>query len=270
MEETHKVVSAIRRDELLASLKKWLLPADLSVNLTAAKAKRHRGTGVWFLEGDKFRQWETGCLSNLWLYGLSGCGKTVLSATILHHLQEKANCPVVSFFFDFNDGTKQNLESLLRTLAYQLCLKGPDAIKELESLFKAHEEGRSGPSTNTLEAYIRSTVLAYGRVMIVMDALDECTTRQSVLEWIERTVSCLGSKIQFLVTGRPEADLKWGLTSVFGHNGCMQLDGQAIDADISSFISSQLESCPRFVRKNLSLDLKEQIRQKLGSEAHGM
>ncbi|KAK2751656.1 hypothetical protein CKAH01_17846 [Colletotrichum kahawae] len=253
------------------ALKKWLLPADLSINIEAARANHHPGTGAWFLKCDMFRKWEAGRLPHLWLYGLPGCGKTVLAARIRRHVLERRKYPLLSFFFDFNDSTKQNFESLLRTLAWQLCHSGTEALMRLESIFMAHEEGRKRPSMNTLQAYVKATVLTYGHVDVILDALDECTLRQDVLGWIERMSSGQGcDHIRFLVTGRPEADLEWGLSRAFSQQCFMRLENQAIDADISSFVAAKLESCPHFVRKNLSLDLKEQIRQKLGREADGM
>ena len=46
----------------------WLSPPDPSVNYYAARDTHHKGTAVWFIEGNTFRNWkESGSL--LWIHG---------------------------------------------------------------------------------------------------------------------------------------------------------------------------------------------------------
>jgi len=40
---------------------------------------RQPGTGVWFTEGSPFRRWIETPNAKLWLYGIPGAGKTVLT-----------------------------------------------------------------------------------------------------------------------------------------------------------------------------------------------
>ncbi|KAI3575830.1 hypothetical protein IWW34DRAFT_631175, partial [Fusarium oxysporum f. sp. albedinis] len=53
---------------------------------------------------------------HLWLYGLAGYSKTILSMMILDHLQIYT-CMMLAFFFDFSNPGKQKLENLLHSLA---------------------------------------------------------------------------------------------------------------------------------------------------------
>src|SRR6478735_7219564 len=111
---------------------------------------RHEGTGEWFLNGATFREWETGSLRHLWLYGLPGCGKTVLSTTILDHFMNIDDHITLDFFFDFNDTMKQTIDGILRSLVFRLYKLGIDSSRELDGLFQSHRDGRDQPATVTL------------------------------------------------------------------------------------------------------------------------
>jgi predicted ATPase len=83
---TKAVVEILSLDNQFDKIRRWLCPPDPSTNLNEAQKKRHKGTGSWFLKSKIFEQWKTGKFQHLWLHGLSGCGKTVLSATIIENL----------------------------------------------------------------------------------------------------------------------------------------------------------------------------------------
>jgi hypothetical protein len=77
----------------------------------AAKEKRQEGTGNWFITSTAFLEWKLGLRRHLWLHGLAGCGKTVLTSTILDHLHDArpGSCVCLDFLFDFRDQDKQHL-----------------------------------------------------------------------------------------------------------------------------------------------------------------
>lgn len=43
------------------------------------------GTGLWFVMGDRFKQWLSKANSILWLHGFAGCGKSVLPSTAIQY-----------------------------------------------------------------------------------------------------------------------------------------------------------------------------------------
>ncbi|KAJ7609590.1 hypothetical protein DFH06DRAFT_1308876 [Mycena polygramma] len=62
------------------NLKEWLKPTNVGASHRSAAAARHPGSGLWLLEeSTQFREWMYSPNSFLWLYGISGSGKTVLS-----------------------------------------------------------------------------------------------------------------------------------------------------------------------------------------------
>ncbi|UQC85448.1 pfs domain-containing protein [Colletotrichum lupini] len=85
----------------------WLAPPDASANFNEAAGHHHKGTGQWFLDSKEYLKWKTAACSSLWLYGRPGCGKTVLSSTIVNDLQ-RIGIECLYFYFTFTDTRKQS------------------------------------------------------------------------------------------------------------------------------------------------------------------
>ncbi|KXH56229.1 hypothetical protein CNYM01_13769 [Colletotrichum nymphaeae SA-01] len=268
---TKTAVIASRNDKHVEKLHRWLSPADPSTNATRARERRHAGTGTWLLESAAFREWEAGERQCLWLYGLAGCGKTVLSTTILDHLDKTRAHPTLRFFFDFNDTRKQTLDDLLRSLAFQLYHTETEATKVLDRLFTSSDDGRRQPDVNALSACIESMLQSFPRVAVVLDALDECTTRDKLLSWIGRLSNSPNTKdTKLVVTGRPEAEFRREIPRLFGEDNCKLLSKEAVNADIRSYVDDELHQRPDFKEKKIPHDLLDQIRSQVGDGADGM
>ncbi|KAF2178430.1 hypothetical protein K469DRAFT_438948, partial [Zopfia rhizophila CBS 207.26] len=165
-------------DAKLAKIRQWLSAPDPSMNYQKALKKRQAETGLWFLESEQYSKWKTGAPSSLWLYGIPGCGKTVLSSTVLQtvlqHCDDDPGKVVIYFYFDFNDVQKQDPEHMLRSLICQLsqqCVKIPTG---LDTLFSSCENGQRQPSLDALLEVMQEMIQAFPQLYIVLDALDEC------------------------------------------------------------------------------------------------
>ncbi|KAI7761726.1 hypothetical protein LZL87_013576 [Fusarium oxysporum] len=265
--ETKHMVVSMESDHRFAKIERWLSPPDYSTNANLARERRHPGTGTWLLNSPTFQEWKLGSRQHLWLYGLAGCGKTILSTTILNHLLQTDTHTTLAFFFDFNDARKQKLENLLRSLAFQLYHTGNEAARRLDSLFTSHDNGRRQPDTTALSACVDAMIQTAEKVFIIIDALDECTAREELLHWIRGLAS---SNAQLLVTGRPEAEFQREIPRLLDERNCVLLDKQAVNADIRSYVEATLEQKPDFVDKKLSQGLLDEIRDKIGDRADGM
>lgn len=267
--ETKATADSIKSDLRTEKIKRWLCPPDPSTNANHARTLRHEGTGTWLLEHPIFRAWESELCRHLWLYGLAGCGKTVLSATVLDHLAVGNDRLVLSFFFDFSDTTKQTVDGMLRSLAFQLYQSGAVSTASLDASFQGHHDGRNQPATKVLSDAVCKMLAAQKRVSVVLDALDESTTRGELLLWMKDVASRpeLGH-VQLLYTGRPESEFLRGIPPLIGKENCLSLDKQAVNVDIQSYVTAQLSR--DFQDKLLSQNLLEQIRNKVGDGADGM
>ncbi|SCO84738.1 uncharacterized protein FRV6_08865 [Fusarium oxysporum] len=265
--ETRHAVMSMASDHRFAKIERWLSPPDYSTNANMARKRRHPGTGTWLLNSPVFQEWKLGSRQHLWLYGLAGCGKTILSTTILDHLLRIDTYTTLAFFFDFNDPKKQKLEDLLRSLAVQLYYTGNDAARRLDSLFTSHDGGRRQPDTNALSACVDAMIQIAGKVFIIIDALDECIAREELLQWLKHLAS---RKAQLIVTGRPEVEFQSAIPRSFGKRNCVQLDKNVVNGDIRSYVEATLEQKPDFVDKKLSPNILEEMRDKIGNGADGM
>ncbi|KAH7205170.1 uncharacterized protein BKA55DRAFT_600384 [Fusarium redolens] len=154
-----------------------------STNANLARKRRHPGTRAWLLNSPAFQEWKLGSRQHLWLYGLAGCGKTILSITILNHLLQIDTYTTLAFFFDFNNTKKQKLEDLLHSLAVQLYHTGNKAARRLNNI-------------NALSACINTIIQTARKVFIIINALDK--------------------KAQLIITGRPEVEFQSEIPRPFG------------------------------------------------------
>ncbi|KAM5528408.1 hypothetical protein FOXYSP1_18889 [Fusarium oxysporum f. sp. phaseoli] len=265
--ETKHAVMSMASDHHFAKIERWLSPPDYSTNANLARTRRHPGTGTWLLDSSAFREWTAGTRRHLWLYGLAGAGKTVLSTTILDHLLQTSTHTTLAYFFDFNDPKKQKMENLLCSLAVQLYRTGNEAMRSLDSLLSSHDDGRRQPDTNALSACVDAMIQTAGKVFIIIDALDECTKREELLHWIRGLAS---SNAQLLVTGRPEAEFQREIPRLLDERNCVLLDKQAVNADIRSYVEATLKQRSDFVEKKLCPSLLGEMRDKIGNGADGM
>ncbi|KAK1531019.1 uncharacterized protein CCOS01_06122 [Colletotrichum costaricense] len=85
IENTNAILNLIRTSQVSSEIRTWLNAPDATFNFTEACSKKHPGTGAWFVNGPEFTRWLEGSNSFLWLKGFAGCGKTVLSSTVIQH-----------------------------------------------------------------------------------------------------------------------------------------------------------------------------------------
>ncbi|ORY14383.1 hypothetical protein BCR34DRAFT_560322 [Clohesyomyces aquaticus] len=173
-------------DEKLCKIRQWISAPDPSTNYQKALKLRQADTGLWFLESDAYNKWKTAATSPLWLYGIPGCGKTILSSTvlqnILQHCQDDPGKVTAYFFFDFNDLQKQDPEMMVRSLLCQISQQSIKIPASLDALFSSSENGQRQPSTHALLEALRSMLQELPQVYIVLDALDECAQRVELME----------------------------------------------------------------------------------------
>ncbi|KAL4812423.1 Pfs, NACHT and ankyrin domain protein [Aspergillus spinulosporus] len=245
-------------------IRRWLSPPDPSTNANHARTLRHEGTGIWLLKHPVFQSWHAGARRHLWLYGLAGCGKTVLSATVLDYLVRENSGLILSFFFDFSDTTKQTLDGMLLSLAFQLYQCGIDSAIHLDTLYHQHHNGNNKPATKALLEIIFKILIVHKKVYIILDALDESKTRDDILLWIKDVVSRPELvHIQLLFTGRPESEFQRCIPSFIGEQNCLPVANQAVNSDIRTWVTAQLSRGRDFTEKSLSQYLLEGIRRRV-------
>ena len=269
----HVGVDSLKSDSHLDKLKKWLSPPDPSTNRNAAKDKRHGNTGNWFVTSTAFLEWKSGSRRHLWLHGLAGCGKTVLTSTILDHLHDARpdSCICLDFFFDFRDKDKQHLDNLLRSLAFQLYSQCADAQRDLDTLFTSCDDGRKQPATVLLSRTVHEMMQRPQKLQIILDALDECATRAELLDWMKKLAGTDLTRVQLIATSRREEELESSLSGWIHVDNRIPIDSGSVNEDIRSYVKARLQRSEEFQKRWASKpSVLEEVESAIWGKADGM
>lgn len=241
---------------------------DPSTNHRTAHELHEPTTCSWFIESNDFDGWLNGP-SVLVLYGLPGCGKTVLISTIIEHtgkyVAEKKDAGLAYFYFDFNDGHKQTLEGLLLSLTLQLASQQQNQPEEFGLFCDRFRNGQRRPNVKDIRNVLVAIVRQFQSVYFIMDALDECCEQEGVLDLIADLVQASPS-INVLMASRKFIEMRLALGNVLTHAVSASLDG--ISLDIRTYVRNSLSRDPKLrVRPD---HVKSEIEAALVSGAHGM
>jgi hypothetical protein len=203
--------------ERLSKICSWLSAPDPSTNYHRANKQRQAETGLWLLESAKFAEWKESEASRLWLYGIPGCGKTILSSTVIHdllqHCHNHTRIVTAYFYFDFNDKQKQDPELMLRSLLCQFLQRSIVVPKGVDSLFSSCDNGQRKPSGHDLLEVTQQAAQEFTQAFVVIDALDECTQRSELMSMLETVAGWKLHNLHLLMTSRKERDIEWSLKS---------------------------------------------------------
>ncbi|CAD0087632.1 unnamed protein product, partial [Aureobasidium vineae] len=242
---------------------RWLKAADPSVNFNRAIQAHHPGTGEWFLGSDAFQEWKEHPNSFLWIHGLSGCGKTVLSAAIVRRLLEEQHPPTIYFYFDFSDTSKQHFEDMLRSLLSQLYYELPIAPSIIQECYSFHRQGNRQIGLQQLEDTLRSILEQSPGVRVVLDALDEAQSASEIVQWFRSPHSSEALNVRLLVTSRSQV-VSWS------HSGnVIPIQRDKISNDIKSYARARLHS-EEFKNWKTQQTLRDEVEVTIGNGAGGM
>jgi hypothetical protein len=272
VKETGQRLQEMRLSHCGIEIQKWLSAPDPSINYNNALKKRYERTGVWFIKGQAFADWKKQPNSFLWLHGTAGCGKTVLSSTVIEHLASGTTPAQVLlyFYFDFNDTNKQTLQNLLRSLVSQLYQAQPDAREPLDQLWQSMRDSNQQLSNQSLEEVLLSMLGKCKDVRIVLDALDESTTRRDLLGWLWDVLGagCFTGRI--LVTARREADIESALPGWILPGERISIQQGNVNEDIRAYVVHAVRSSEGLERWHNLPEVQDEIETELAKEADGM
>lgn len=173
---------------------------------------RFERMGEWFFNGQEFQKWKKQPGSLLWLYGIPGSGKTVLSSIVINHLlndSELSHRVILYYHVDFEAREKESLDRMLRNFLAQLSRMHVPTQEKLWKNLKVME-GKQ-PTLNQLETAFSEATKNFD-FLVIVDGLDELEQlngkRAAVCGWIKRNSGLRSERFRFLVTSRNETDIE--------------------------------------------------------------
>lgn len=264
----------------------WLGAPDPSAHHNMVLKGRTEGTGVWLLKGAEFEAWrDSSEMSVLWMHGIPGCGKSVLTSSVIDHLRQftstKRHVSALGYYyFQFSHKDTSTMDLMLRSLIYQLSYWKGSPPTELAGIATRHfshtryhdksgaiyKEGVSQPSTSELVSILRGITEELDEVFLVLDGLDECVDQEDLLGMVDEVLRWNVEGLHIFLTGRFDQNL--GTTVEAMNVPTVQVNEQAVKRDIELFVEEQLTTHPRL--RKWSPKLRDQIRGSLITGSQGM
>lgn len=250
---------------------------DYESTQSSILATRYKNTGTWFTDGPAFQEWYGGARRKLWLYGIPGAGKTVLTSWVVHYIQlasRKAQSKdgLAFFYCSYQHIDTHEPRTILSAIIRQFAEQNVASMAELRRFHQDHyPEGKSSltPSIDDLCQLVRFMSEQFDNARIVVDALDEIgeKKRGQVVDLLGNLVGAEGSELKILLTSRDEIDIRKAVNS-FKYQA---VNIEAKDTDLRLYVEFELNK--RISTGVLELyepTLKDSILQRLSTEAGGM
>ena len=254
---------ALRRRQRILD---WLTPIDHAAQQRDAISRRQSGTGGWLLNSQTYQDWLSVSNRTLFCPGIPGAGKTIFASIINADLWERYHDdPTVGLahiFCNYRRHDEQGLVALLSGLLRQLVEKQGSLPTPVEDLYKSHmgDSNRVQTTASTLHVVAAS----FSKVFIVIDGLDECSTSEGCRTALISTLQTLQTKchVNLLCTSRFIPEITERFKTAY------QLEIQADENDVRTYINENMYQLPGFVRK--SAELQELTIQKIVNAVRGM
>jgi ATPase family associated with various cellular activities (AAA) len=221
----------------------------------------------------------------LWIYGIPGAGKTILSAALANriniarvsgtkarkgpsiHANKRTSDREEAFIFYYCHHSRKHDETshFLRWVLSQLSRQA-DAFPVPETIIELYRKSCE-PQVDDLLAAIREVTGNFSKVTISIDAIDESQNRgvlATILSRLADTREFNNPDIRILLTSRHETDLQEHLTSF----ETISMSNSYVDSDILHFVKEQVNGEAKF--KKWSQELRNEVISTLAARAQGM
>ncbi|KAJ8116317.1 hypothetical protein OPT61_g2235 [Boeremia exigua] len=231
---------------------------------------RHPTTGFWLTQSDNYKSWIKSPGSRLWLTGIPGAGKTVLSGLVIQDCLERAstNYLVIYYYCDYRSQVSQDMVNLLSSLAGQIAKKHEGCFALLETYYgRLHRPDQMERTAKAEELVdlIQTMSANFDEVRIIVDGLDECGENSAeAAEVLHELILVPHNNISLAILSRDVLEIRDVIGATFDH-----IDVAAHTEDIEHYVRSEIEGSRSRLRHR-SKNHKEEIVQRLKSKAHGM
>ncbi|KAL4947847.1 hypothetical protein BDW69DRAFT_105504 [Aspergillus filifer] len=242
----------------------WITPVDYAPQHNDFIRQRHPGTGEWFLRSEEFQAWLLNSKKTLFCPGNPGVGKTLITATVVDHVhstfQDDPGVGIAYLYCNFRQHDVQRVDDMLANLLKQLAQLQSPLPGTVVALYDRHQKNRTRPLLADILETLHSVAIAYRKVFIIVDALDECNksgdNRAKFLKEIFQLQK--NSGINIFATSRFDDDI----ASAFDGNPCLPIS--ANPGDILAYFNTRMSS------RHIDSDTQDMIRTDVLRAADGM
>lgn len=260
-------------DEKKAKVIKFFRPVDPRVNHDMSLKLRLPGTGRWFEDVQEYKDWRDGTTTGLWIYGIPGAGKTVLTSTIIQLVMNACDdtSAVAYFYCDYRDVERQKLINIMGAIAVQLALRSQDAFAQLEDyydLLHPNMHTDLAVDANQFQQCLHKMVKVFARVTVVIDGVDECQEENTaVTKFLVSLQESTKQNTHVAFLSRDEQHIR----EVVESTGMACVAVAAHEDDLTLYVAAELKQRMNDKRLRVrSKDLQALIVKRLATEAHGM
>jgi hypothetical protein len=138
----------------------------------------------------------------------------------------------------------------------------------LTDLYDQCSSGLRQPSLKSLHNTLLLILDGFRHAYLIVDALDECTERSKLLDWIDEIAQWKVGKLHLLATSRQERDIETRLESLGPSSLC--LEGESVDLDIAIYLDWMLRDEQEPKLWNRDVYIRDKIKTSLLQGAQGM
>src|SRR5204862_2458926 len=125
----------------------------------------------------KFQEWATSATADnamtiLWIHGPPGFGKTVLSASVVEHLQNENPTRVAYYFCVSDHEAKRQPLAIIRSWVAQMVRQNEEALEIAEDAYRG-KEGRLATTYDVWQLFIK-ICQRIPNCFFIVDGFDEC------------------------------------------------------------------------------------------------
>ncbi|KAH7877063.1 WD40-repeat-containing domain protein [Lentinula edodes] len=191
-----------------------------------------------------------------WMSGMAGTGKTTITMSLCKELKETHGILAATFFCSRQIPECQDYKLVIPTLVYQLAMFFPDFSALVQNVLDGDVHVMHKKSSEQIQKLLiepwgmQKDLHPSMRMVVVIDALDECNGIESVLGPL---VSAIQNKkltgLKFFFTSRPEQVIEEGMiTKITSTQEILQVDEfvlhqveyNLVQRDIHTYITDEL------------------------------
>ena len=237
-------------------------------------------TCQWVLQHENFKSWkESNSSGLLWVSADPGCGKSVLSRSLVDEdIKSTGTCTTCYFFFKDDNDIQKNAATALSAVLHQLFSQKPILIEYAMSDYAADGDKLPQLFHKLWDILIKAAADPNaGSVVCVLDALDECREvgRYQIIDAVTTFYKHAkpqksSSQLKFLITSRPYIDMERRFTTLISAFPTSRLQGEEETEAISREIDIVIKWKASELARELKLDNSEQstLKDELLSMTH--